>query len=535
MLNTLRISDIVLVEQAEIYFKTGFNVITGETGAGKSAILRALALVLGQRADAQSLRKGAEKGTVEASFDTGYPPALRSQLENSGIAYAEDEPLILRREITAAGKSRAFINNQLAQASLLRSVSIHLVEIVGQHSNLELRESDRQRALIDAYGNLESYITAFQTSWQEERRIRAELNHLVSTEAQRLRQLEEYQRQFTELEEAALQDGEEEELFAEYTKLINADELLVQVNGIYQLLCGEEGAVISSLSRQQSAFSKMASLDRELEEPFQLYKNALLELQEIAHTLGSYAGRIDSDPARADSINERLSLITKMKRKYGSTVAEVLAYQSKLQEELSTLNSADHRIEELRTSLQGAEVHTNQIAKKLSEERAKAASTLQQALTKQLRSLNMPKVDVRVDLMPTARHSYGDDHIEILFAPNVGEKLITIRECASGGELSRLVLALKALMADKEQKQTLVFDEVDANIGGETATVVGHKLADIGKQLQLVSITHFPQVARQAHHHIQIRKSEQDGRTRTHVQTLDGANRDEELLRMAGG
>ncbi len=535
MLNTLRIQDIVLVEQAQVSFRAGFNVITGETGAGKSAILKALALVLGQRADAQALRKGAEKGIVEAAFDTSYPPALRQLLEESGLAYALDEPLIVRREISAAGKSRAFINNQLAQITLLRAMGSHLVEIVGQHANQELREVEQHRQITDAYANLATVVNTFQAAWKLERSIEQELTALISSEVQRTRQMEEYERQLEELDQAALREGEEEELFAEYSRLSNADELRSLIDGIYQLLSGEEGALVSHLSRQAPAFSKISHLDASLEETRISYHNAVIELQEVANVLQNYAGNIDNDPHRAAFLNDRLALITQMKKKYGPTVEEALHYHIQLQEQVHDLNNADVKIEELQTALHQAKEETTRLATKLTEKRKNAAKELSKALAKELRSLNMANVDVAIQVTTIPRHLHGDDHVEIFFAPNKGEKLVSVKECASGGELSRLILALKALMAGKDKKATLVFDEVDANIGGETATVVGQKLAEIGADHQLLSITHFPQVARHAHHHIQIKKVEQQGRTRTYVTTLDGPQRDSELQRMAGG
>lgn len=535
MLNTLRIFDIILVEQADVTFQSGFNVITGETGAGKSAILRALSLVLGQRSDGQALRQGAEKGVVEAAFDTSYPSALRNLLDNAGIQYATDEPLILRRELSQTGKSRAFVNNQLAQVSLLKSIGALLVEIVSQQSNQDLREAESHRAIVDSFGNLQTDVNAFRQSWEEERALLKELTDLKLNEAQRLRQTEEHQRQLDEIIQASLKEGEEEELYAEYTRLTNADELRSYVDGVFQMLQGEDGAILAALSRQQHALNKIASFDASLEDVQKSYQNALLELQEVAYTLRNYAGSIDNDPSRAAVLNDRLALITQIKKKYGPTVEEALTYQEELQRSLEQLDNADGRIEELDKLLVQQKQCTTELAKKLSIQREKAAKKLEAELIQQLRTLNMPKVDFKVSVTRTTRNSCGDDHIEIFFAPNIGEKMVSVCECASGGEMSRLVLGLKALMAGKEQKSTLVFDEVDANIGGETATVVGQKFADIGQQLQLLCITHFPQVARHAHHHIQIHKHEQKGRTRTSVKTLQGDDREVELRRMAGG
>lgn len=535
MLNTLHISDIILVEEATVCFKPGFNVITGETGAGKSAILRALALVLGQRADMQSLRQGAEKACVEAAFDTDYPVALRQVLEASGITYSPDEPLVLRREIAASGKNRAFINNQLAQVSTLKAVGSLLVDMVGQHANQELRDGDTHRMLVDQYGGLQLHVNSYEESWNHARALRRHLEDLVTSEARRTRQIEIFLHQLEELNEGNLKEGEEEELFAEYSRLAHADEIRIYADGVYQLLSGDEGAVLSLLGRQQNALQKAAGLDAELADSETSFRNALVELQEVAHTLRDYLHRLDCDPQRVQWLEERLALINSLKKKYGPLVSDVLQFRERIEQELKQLENADNEIETLRHELQAAEEVLKQQATALTQARKAAADKLTDGLTRELRSLNMPKVKVEVAVHVVPRHSQGEDEIEILFAPNAGERLIPISQCASGGELSRVILALKALLSDKQAIPTIIFDEVDANIGGETATVVGQKLAAIGADRQLLCITHFPQVASYAAHHIAIRKQETQGRTRTHVDALVGPQRTAELQRMAGG
>lgn len=531
MLTTLRITDIILIEQAHITFKPGFNVITGETGAGKSAILRALALVLGERSDTQALRKGAEKGAVEASFDSSYPETLVQTLESAGIVYSLQEPLILRREISSSGKSRAFVNNQLAQISLLKAIGSHLIDIVNHSSNYTLRDTDTHREMLDMFGETDVERRLFAEGWKKYRQYTRELNELIEGEAKRLRQLEAFAYQLKEIQEADLKE-EEEDLFQEYSRLTNIDELRQYVESTYQILQGES---LPLLSRQNSSLAKAVAIDSSLKESVESFQNAICELQEVAYTLRDYLSTIESDPSRVAFLSSRLATLAKIKKKYGPTLADVSLYRERLLSDIDLLAHTDERIVELKELSREISLEVDRLAKNLSEKRKMAATHLADHLKEQLRSLNMPYVHFQIGVSPTTRSSLGDDHVEFFFTPNLGEKMVSVCQCASGGEISRLLLALQALMAGKHEKTLLVFDEVDANIGGETATVVGKKLSDIGKQLQLLCITHFPQVAKHAHHHLRIKKQELQGRTFTQVDILQGTTKAQELKRMVGG
>jgi DNA repair protein RecN (Recombination protein N) len=533
MLKYLNIQNIILVEQAAIPFSVGLNILTGETGSGKSAIMHGLSLAIGERTDTSLIRRGCEKGIVEAVFETENPIIL-SLLEEGGIEHEPGQELIIRREIVQSGKGRIFINNQMAQLSFLRKLGLLLVQIVGQHANQSLLSLDYHREVIDLYGNLHSLLQRFQQSYDKEKKIREELEQLIQQESQRLREIDVCQRELEELEEAQIKEGEDDELFAEYTFLSNAEEVSTKVNEINQVLSGERQSLLAVLNRQKQALESLVHFDSSLQETSQAFQNAFLELQEIAHTLRHYQSRVHFDPDRLYEIDARLSLLNRLKRKYGATMEEILNYQVQTKAKLNRLENAENEIEELQQQLRQVEAKTEQIASELTLQRQHYASQFEIALTKHLHSLNMPKAQFNIQVTKQKRTREGDDRIEFFLCPNVGEHQIPLKDGASGGEISRVLLALQALLAGKEKTATLIFDEVDANIGGETATIVGDKLHEISQQHQVICITHFPQVASQADHHLQISKEEKDGRTITIVQELDAFARQRELARMAG-
>lgn len=535
MLKQLQISNIILIESTEIHFEKGLNVLSGETGSGKSAIMDALCLVAGERTDISLIRKGAERGIVEAVFDIEGIPCVSEALDEGGIDYIKGEELIIRREINASGKSRAFINSQLAQIGLLRKVAGILLDMIGQHANQRLLSTEHHRKIVDVFGGLENKRNAFSQSWDEENAVRHQLSELINSEAQRLRDIEVCRMEIEEIQNAALKEGEDEDLFAEYSLLTNAGDLARNVNEVTQALTGEKNAVLTTLSKQRNNLENLRRIDPSLDETAKSFENALLELQEIAYSLRNYQSRIEHNPERADNINERLTLINRLKRKYGSSVNEIQTYLKQSSEKLNALENADAQIDDLKARLKVLEQHNNVLSQELSESRKQTAKNLEKMLVKQLRALNMPKVEFLVEITQQKRTRSGDDHVEFYLIPNIGEHKIPIKDCASGGELSRLMLALQTILAGKEQIPTLIFDEIDANIGGETAVVVGEKLKEISQKHQVLCITHFPQVASQAHHHLQISKSERKGRTISFVKSLDPEARREEIARMLGG
>lgn len=535
MLKNLRIQNLILVENTAIIFEKGFNILSGETGAGKSAVMEALALVLGERADTNVIRKGSEKGIVEALFDIQTLPSVVHLLSEAGIDHDPQEELIIRREILGAGKSRAFINHQSAQLALLQSIGKHLVKFVGQHANHQLFNLEVHRQIIDQYGGLVDLAKMFSQKWSEENQVKTQLQDLKDNEAKRLREIDRCRSELEEINEIGLKEGEEETLFAEYSRLNQSEERALYAREIVQALHGEKQSMFSLLNKLKHAFDRLVRLDSSLEEMAKVFQDSILGLQEIGYSMQNYLGRMESDPERMQEVNERLSIINRFKKKYGSSFADVEAYRLQLEERLVFLENANQKIEDMQEQLEHLEKESQACAEELSRERKKVVKSFEKEILVHLRSLNMPKVEFQVQISSQKRSSSGDDRIEFFMAPNIGEHLIPIKECASGGELSRLVLALHVLLAGKEKIPTLLFDEVDANIGGETAATVGEKLRGIGENHQVICITHFPQVAICAHHHLLIYKEETGGRTVTSIRYLDSQQRQKELSRMMGG
>lgn len=534
MLKELRLSNIVLVESAIIEFTAGFNVISGESGSGKSAVMNALNLIAGHRSDISILRRGESKGYVEAVFSIETLPSITRILEESGIDHDSGHDLFIRRELTSQGKSRAFINNQLAQLAVLRDVTDQLFHIVGQHANQKLLSLEFHRHILDTYGDLSSLTTAFAKSWEEENSLKAKLEAILQSEAQRFRDMDIYRHQVEELTDAKLVEGEEEELFASYTRLSNAEELASYVQEISKALTGDKQGALISLSRHKNTLEKLAHLDPSLESLSTSYQQALIELEEINYTLTNYGSRIEHNPEETERLNTRLETINKLKKKYGTSIADIQTYLKSIEEKLHSLENADVEIEELQEKLKAVSTKNNTLARDLTKKRLSVAKKLEQKLASELHALNMPKATCAISIIPQKRTRSGDDLVEIFITPNVGEHQVSLRECASGGELSRFMLALQTIIAGKEETPTIIFDEIDANIGGTTATIVGEKLQTIGKKHQVISITHFPQVAKQADNHIRISKEETSGRTLTLVENLDEGSREHELARMHG-
>ncbi len=530
MLKQLNIANIILVESASIPFEEGLNILSGETGSGKSAIMEALSQIKGAKADGSLVRHGAEKGVIEAFFVIDHLPEIVSFLLGSGIDHLAGEELLIRREISSSGKSRAFINNQAVHLTVLKKIGEHLVEIVSQHANQKLFDPGHHLEVLDLYGDLTDLKSAFEDSWGEENALKTKLQSLVGDEQKKLRELEMCSKEIEELEEGALKEGEEEELFAEYTRMNNAEELL----SLSEETSGLFSEILSALNKADHLLDDLTRLDPSMQECRDLAHTAKIELDEASYTLSKKQASLDSNPEMAAAINARLTMINKLKKKYGPTTADALAYLNERKNTLLKLENSEVEIEELQGQIARLATLNHQRANELSDSRKKAAARLEKEITQNLQALNMPKAGLFIEITAQKRTKSGDDRVEFYLAPNTGEKRVSISDCASGGEISRLMLSLQTVLADKEGVPTLVFDEIDANIGGQTATVVGEKLRRIGENHQVLCITHFPQVARHAQHHLSIFKCEENGRTFTRVNILNGSSKEKELARMAG-
>lgn len=534
MLKQLNINNLILIEKLDTPLEKGFNVITGETGAGKSAIMSSLKLIVGQRADSKVVRKGSSKATVEAHFELKKNSPVYSLLQDSGIDIENGEDLIIKREVNTSGKGKAYINHQMAQVTLLKKAGEQLIQIVGQHANQRLMNEEEHRNIIDVYGEIEPLLNKFQDSWKELSKTEKKLTDLIHGEVTRQREIERFIDEIAELEEADVQEGEDEELFSEYTLLTHAGELANMAESIRQSLNTSGNSLIPQLNRQKSTFEDLIGIDPTIQETSELFTTATLELEEVAHSLNLYISRLNNNPQRAEIVNERLSLIEKIKRKYGPTHSEIQQALHDRQTSLKELNNSTTEIEELKERVEELKTNTHALASQLTAMRKKAAEDFEQCVMRELRELNMPKVVFSVKLTEQPRTKFGDEKLEFFFAPNFGENIIPVKESASGGEMSRILLAIEKILSEKNHIPTIIFDEIDSGIGGETAVVIGSKLREIGNAHQVMCITHFPQVASQAEQHLQIKKEEKDGRTISVVRSLDKKSRKSEIDRMLG-
>lgn len=534
MILELRIQNLILIEHADIVFGQGLNVLSGETGSGKSAIMEALQLICGERADAGVIRKGSSKGICEVIVQPPEVPGLFQILDDAGVEHTSKEPLILRREITSSGKSRALINDHAITISQLKQIASFLFEIAGQHANQLLLSTDQHRRILDDFAGLGDVTRQFQKDWNHENSVRKQLNTMVQNESARLREIERIEFEIEEISAAHLKDGEEEELFAEYTLLTNAEERSGKASEVLNGINGEKNGLLATMRKHKNLLEQLEHLDPNIAEAVKLHCNALLEMEEIGYLLNQYLSHIESNPEKLIPLDERLKLINALKRKYGGSILEVQKYFDGIKNRLKELECADHHIENLREELAKVESENDQKAAVLTAKRKEGLIKLEKEVQAELVTLNMPKAVFQVELSQQARSGSGDEKIEFYLVPNIGEHRIPIKDCASGGELSRILLALQTLLAGKASIPTLIFDEIDANVGGSTAVVVGEKLKQIGTRHQVLCITHFPQVAQYGDHHLQISKNEVDGRTLTQVKVLDKKARAKEIDRMSG-
>lgn len=533
MLKELILSNIILIDKTHIHFEGGFTVLSGETGSGKSAILEGLQLILGGKTDLSLIRHGEDKLTATAIFDLSLLPSCKSFLEEKGIDTQDSELLIIKREITSSGKSRAFINHQSVHLHLLKELKEHLLEIVNQHANFRLFDTDQHLQFLDTFGDLLNLRSSYKHSWQNKCVLAKELSALQGSLPKTHIEMQQCIKAIAEIEEAAPKEGEEDELFKQYSLLASGYERLQTSNALEAGLGPEKGA-LALMIRSKPYFTALQEKDASLANEFALFPQIFLELEELLYSIRKYASHIETDPIRLESLNKRLTLLTALKRKYGPTIEEVNSYLEEQKKRLHTLQNIETEIENLKERFETAEKTAETLARELSSKRQDAAAHLESAMTAQLEDLNMPCAKFHVVLEASPLCESGGEKVEFYLDSNVGEKKIPLKDGASGGELARVLLAFHVLLAGKEGIGTLIFDEIDANIGGATASGIGSKLKNLGKSLQVLCITHFPQVAKYADHHLGITKSTQGGRTFSQILELSSHERKEELLRMAG-
>ncbi len=535
MIKHLSLNNLVLVESSELTLGCQFNAITGETGAGKTALIEAIELALGARADSSLIRKGCDRAFVEVSFDISHLAKVLELLNEAGIPHEPGELLTIRREITHEGKNRSFINCRTAPLPLLQSIGAELIDLIDQHAYHALRKSEAQRSLVDLFGSLKLELAQFQEALKTEKHLHKQLSELQTRAQKKEREEEVLRFQVEEIASVQLKENEEEELFEKYKRLAHSQEILEKIDILVKSLSESPSAVLTQMRSLQKHCDALEQFDKGLAETATLMRDGQLALNEAFHNLQSYRNKLGSDPRTLQLLETRLQAITQLKRKYGQNFAEIDAYYRKCKEDLDRLENIDDSLATIANELKSAQEHTHSCAKLLTQKRKETATLFQKLLTQQLRSLNIPGAEVTIEIISQERNQSGDDEIRFWLKANTGEQPALVKDQSSGGELSRLLLAIKISLAEKNNTPTLIFDEIDANVGGTTATIIGEKLKELGKHRQVLCITHFPQVASHADLHFSVQKQEKEGRTTTQVKQLSPKERDAELLRMLGG
>jgi len=535
MLVELAVEQIAIIERLNLRFEPGLNVLTGETGAGKSILIDALSLALGERAEAEMLRAGAERAQVTAVFDVSASPHLLARMQELGVV-PEEGLLYLTRELFAGGRSQARINGRPVPVATLKAVGDLLVDLHGQHQHQSLFHTSEQMRFLDEWCGEEVLRLKAELGEcvREVRTLQRELSTLQADARERAHLLDLYTFQKQEIEQAHLTPGEEEELLAEERRLAHAEKLFASAETAYELLTAGEPAAVDLLAQAVRTLEEILPIDADLQPLVENLQNALYAVQDAAADLRAYRDRVEFNPDRLNEVQDRLHLIRTLKRKYGDTVEAVLDYLREVTEKMERLQGGEERAEELMTALRQAEQKAQNLAQELSRLRREGARRFEQAVAQELSELAMPRARFEVKLTPKPLDSDGVDAVEFLIAPNAGEPPRPLSKIASGGELSRVMLAIKSVLAGVEDVPTLVFDEIDIGIGGRTAGVVGQKLQSLSQQRQILCITHLPQIASRARAHLLIEKREAEGRTVTAVTPVEGEARVREIARMLG-
>lgn len=534
MLHELAIEDYAVVDRLRVRFHAGLNLLTGETGSGKSIVVDALGLLLGGRASADMIRSGRERARISGIFEIGE--AGRQILEYAG--FENDEPeLVLEREIQASGKSRVYINNRPGSVALLKDLSPHLGDIHGQHDQQLLFESAAQLAMLDAFALTtpqREQVRELFTGWKLATR---EIEALEHADQEKLRLLDLWQFQRSEIEAAELRPGEDAELEAERRVQQNAGRLLDAAAASFESLYESPESALSLVRAAAKRFDELSKVDEQITSMRQAIEPALIAIQDVAYSLRDYLGRLEANPARLEEIETRLEAIDKLKRKYGKSLREIHAFQEDVTRKIAEVENAGERLEQLRCKRKKLADQYDKAADTLSNRRKSAAKELAKRVEHELKPLAMDRTVFRIRIEPAPWSENGADRIEFLVSPNAGEEPRPMERVASGGELSRIALALKTCLIGSGAStiRTLVFDEIDTGIGGRAAEGVARRLKALAAENQVLCVTHLPQIACFADHHYRVEKLERNGRTVAEIEELDAKLSTEEIGRMLSG
>lgn len=546
MLIDLRIRNFAVIKEAALEFGPGLNVLSGETGAGKTIIMSALGLLLGIRASPDMIRAEAKEAVVEGRFELeGDSPVIETLSELPGQDGTRE--LLIRRTIAESGRARVLINDQMATVQTLGRLGASLVQVYGQHEQQTLLRNENHRQILDRHAGLEAALTDYRVAYDRAKQLKARLEELSQRESERAAAVELARFRAGELERANLKPGEDEELNRERTVLANAARLMAAAAEALQLLNGDEGAAVASIARAGARLNEAGAIDPKIAEAFEMVTAARANLEEAVRTLEDYLGRDAADPGRLEEIEARLQELTRLKRKYGGTLESALATLASSRAELAALENVESDRAEIARQLEEALGELHAKSDELHRRRLRDGAGLKRLMEAELKTLGMRNAAFETRLTTIDESEGGLSHqgatfgpvgadaVEFQLAPNLGQAPMPLAKIASGGELSRVMLALKRLEAQRRGLPTMIFDEVDAGIGGEVAQVVGRKLKQLAHFHQVLCVTHLPQIAAFADRHFVVEKLERGGSTVSRVVALEQAERTDEIARMLGG
>ena len=541
MLEELVVQNYALIDRLQVRFSPGLNILTGETGAGKSILIGALGLILGLKADTGAIRAGTEEIDVSGIVKLDNDPDVQTWMEEKGIA-AENNSIIIRRVVKKNGKGTIYVQSTPFTLTALRELTGMLFDLHGQHEHQSLLSPENHRRLLDHYGNITAEVTAFSALYTRLLKVREEHAALIAEQRERVRKVELLEYAIQEIEDAKLKVGEEEQLRQEQNLLANHERLIHLVEDVYGATAESRGGALGNLRQARGLLAEIVKIDSHLNDSNRQLETVFFELEDFVENLGRYKGSINFDPARLEKIEERLDLIKRLEKKYGGTIEEVLAHLEESRRALEGIQNSDATQKKLEEQITGLEKELKARAANITRLRKQAAGGLQEKIVGELKQLGMPKVRFQVQIEDRTSDSgkvlyagTGKDQVEFMIAPNLGEPFKKLVQIASGGELSRIMLAIKTVLAESDHINSLIFDEVDAGIGGEVAIAVGERLKGLAKSKQVLCITHLATIAVQADNQIKVEKITQADRTVTRVSSVTGPEQQEEIARMLAG
>ncbi len=541
MLESLSIQNYALIDKVQVQFSSGLNILSGETGAGKSILIGALGLLLGLKADTESIRSGCDEMVISGVVHLGENQEVVDWLEERSFS-PEDQSIIIRRTVKKNGRGTVLLQSSPITITTLRELTGLIFDMHGQHEHQFLVQPENHRRLIDRYSGCVNLVKDFADIYSRALKAREKLINLKSSERERLRQIDLFRFSIQEIDEARLSVGEADELGKEHLILVNHEKLVNHLEEVYARVSENRGGGLADLRLAKSSMSELLVLDPELKSLSSQLEDAFYELEDFTQSIGQYRSKVAFDTNRLEQVEERVALIHSLKKKYGATIDEILAYGEQCRRELQKIDNWEEERAVLEAEVQALEREIRQIAEELTDRRKQAALILQKKIEIELESLGMPKVGFQVritgKLNETGKPVYsnsGIDSVEFMISPNPGEPFKRLAQIASGGELSRIMLAIKSVLAESDHISTLIFDEIDAGIGGEVALAVGERLKKLSSTKQVLCITHLATLAVCADNHIKVEKMSQNGRTVTRANIVQGVDREEEIARMLAG